>query len=151
MELDLQNPLIYSKIKKYDDFFKTCHVGDTYVWGPMRGRTWGPSRGAVKSVITKIKKSMVFSTIVYQTNLTDIQATKNMGVNIHYAFNYGVPLYKYIGPTSENIQKKQNVIEHLTDFLVEARLRPFEEGGSITFIGEDYRAGRDTFNQLFIC
>jgi hypothetical protein len=121
------NTLLYVKINNYTEFINKCQVGDIYVWG----RT--------KSVITQIKQDTVLSMVLNQ----DGSRGRDMGVIVTLGFSYGVPIYKYIGPTAEDIQQKQDNIDHLYAFLVEARLKPIIEEGCIAFIGEDFRQGQE--------
>jgi hypothetical protein len=133
MEAELQNPLLYTKLKYYENFVHLCHVGDTYVWE------------TTKSVITYIKQDTVISRVVNQ----DGSKGREMGVIITLGFSYGIPIYKYVGPTAENAKKKQELIDELATFLFEARVRPFEEG-PISFVGEDYRSGREEFKGFYV-
>jgi hypothetical protein len=121
------NTLLYVKINNYTEFINKCHVGDTYVWKE------------IKSVITYIKDDIVLSQVVNQ----DGSKGRDMGVIITLGFDYGATIYKYIGPTAEDIQQKQDNINHLYAFLVEARLKPIIEEGCIAFIGEDFREGQE--------
>jgi hypothetical protein len=130
LESDLQNPLFYYKIKDYYTFNYMCHVGDTYVYD------------GVKSVITEIKQDLIISIVVNK----DGTAGRHMGTIITLALTFGTPIYKYIGPTNKELQQKQENIDHLQDFLVEARLKPLEQG-CISFIGEDYREGREDYRE----
>ena len=126
---DLQNTSLYYKINDYYTFNYMCHVGDTYVYN------------GVKSVITQIEQDLILSIVINQ----DGTSGRDMGTIITLALTFGIPIYKYIGPTNKELQQKQDNIDHLQDFLVEARLKPLEQG-CISFIGEDYREGREVFN-----
>jgi hypothetical protein len=55
-------------------------------------------------------------------------------------------IFKVRGPTEEDIQKKQDNIREVNEFILEERLRPvnLDEVG-ISFVGEDYREGRTAF------
>ena len=127
---NFQNPLLYYKITDYCTFTYLCHVGDTYVYD------------GVKSIITEIKQDLIISIVINQ----DGTEGRHMGTIITLALTFGIPIYKYIGPTVKELQQKQENIAHLQDFLVEARLKPIIEQGCISFIGEDFREGRDDFN-----
>jgi hypothetical protein len=130
LSTNLLNPLLYYKITDYGAFTYLCHVGDTYVYD------------GVKSVITQIKQDLILSIVINQ----DGTSGRDMGTIITLALTFGIPIYKYIGPTVKELQQKQENIIHLQDFLVEARLKPIIEQGCISFIGEDFREGREDFN-----
>ena len=61
-------------------------------------------------------------------------------------------VYKKKIQTIEDIQNKLNTNNNLNQFIEEAKLRPVElnEVG-ISFIGEDYRYGRELFYQKNVC
>ena len=128
---NFQNPLLYYKITDYGTFTYLCHVGDTYVYD------------GVKSIITEIKQDLIISIVINQ----DGTEGRHMGTIITLALTFGTPIYKYIGPTVKELQQKQENIAHLQDFLIEARLKPIIEQGCISFIGEDFREGRDDFRE----
>ena len=128
LSTELKNPLLYVKIKDYADFINKCHVGDTFVW-----------RG-IKKVITQISKNSVMSRVVKSCVVNQDGTTGiEMGLIISLGLPYGLPMYKYIGPTAEDIRQKQDNINTLYAFLVEARMKPIIEEGCIAFIGEDFR------------
>lgn len=130
LSTNFQNPLLYYKITDYGTFNYLCHVGDTYVYD------------GVKSIITEIKQDLIISIVINQ----DGTEGRHMGTIITLALTFGTPIYKYIGPTVKELQQKQENIAHLQDFLIEARLKPLEQG-CISFIGEDFREGREDFRQ----
>ena len=111
------NELLYDKINDYTELCK--RVGDIYVWEKNAG------------IVTLIKKDIV---------------SMNMEMIITFSSAINASIYKYIGPTAEDIQQKQDNIVHLQDFMVEAKVRPIEQG-CISFIGEDYREGREDFRE----
>ena len=55
-------------------------------------------------------------------------------------------IFKVRGPSEEDIQKKQDNIREVNEFILEERLRPvnLDEVG-ISFVGEDYREGKTAF------
>ena len=126
--LDLQNPLLYYKIMGWDEFMNSCRVGDTCVCV------------GVKNVITEIKEYFVLSIVINQDGNMETNRTLTL------ALTWLCPIYKYIGPTNKELQQKQENINNLQDFLFEARLKPLEQG-CISFIGEDFREGREDFRE----
>jgi hypothetical protein len=115
---ELSNPLLYTKMEHYFDFVRNVYLGDTYV------------SYNTQSVITRINREMIISTT---------EAGKTVCLDINFAYNNRVPIYKYIGPTAKNLQQKQDTINQLGDCLMDARHRIINEEGCISFIGEDYR------------
>ena len=115
---ELSNPLLYTKMNQYFDFVRNVYLGDTYV------------SYNTKSVITRINREMIISTT---------ESGKTVCLDINVAYNNNVPIYKYIGPTTKDLQQKQDTINQLGDCLMDAKLRIMDEEGCISFIGEDYR------------
>lgn len=49
-------------------------------------------------------------------------------------------------PTDEDRKNKKTNIDELKDFIYEKKAEPIENSPSISFIGEDYRKAKDSFN-----
>ena len=137
--LDLQNPALYSKLENYIDFVRNDHLGDTYVCFQTQ------------SVITRINREFILS--------LNTESGKTMCLDLDFAYKNNVPIYKYVGPKVEEINKKKKNYEHLAKFLFDARLIQTEECDGLAFVGEDYREKereevrerRDIFDNLFDC
>ena len=126
------NNQLLLKINSSEEFLKACHVGDIFILGDISTR------------ITSIQQNMI-----YGYYLDYLGRNKNMGINVYIHYLFTDPkFYKYIGPKTEEIQNKQNITNHLNDLFVELRLEPINNGGNISFIGEDFREGRDKFYTL---
>ncbi len=117
--LNLQNPVLYSKLETYIDFVRNVHLGDTYVCFQTQ------------SVITRINQEFILS--------YDIESRKTVCLDIRFAYKNNVPIYKYVGPKVEDINNKKKNFEHLAKFLFDARLIQTEECDGLAFVGEDYR------------
>ena len=123
---ELSNSLLYTKMDCYLDFVRNVHLGDTYV------------SYNTKSVIIRFNCEMIIS--ITETGKTIV-------TDIYFAYKNNVPIYKYVGPTTKDLQQKQDTISQLCDCLIDARLQTMEEEGCISFIGEDYRMYKELHNK----
>jgi hypothetical protein len=143
----LNNSRLYIKINNPAEFIKEFRVGDEIIfYSPL-------SNNNIFSVlIIEINDSCVKYTNAkqFKQQFSCIGHFKS-DIRIEYLFpnrNYTSPLhiFKVRGPSCEDIQKKQDNIREVNDFILEERLRPvnLDEVG-ISFVGEDYREGKTAF------
>jgi hypothetical protein len=145
----LNNSQLYTKINNPAEFKKEFRVGDEIIFcsSPLSDNSYFSDFNSV--LITEINDLYVKYTNSKQFNL----CTKPLKrcdrienfilIQITWASR---DIFKVRGPSEEDIQKKQDNIREVNEFILEERLRPvnLDEVG-ISFVGEDYREGKTAF------
>ena len=150
----LNNSRLFTKINNPAEFIKELHVGDEIIFcAPIMNNnkclyTYGVLILEINDIRVKYTNSKQFKQ--HQSCSGHFKTSvriESLFRNITYAGNISyLHMFKERGPTEEDIQKKQDNIREVNDFILEERLRPvnLDEVG-ISFVGEDYREGRTAF------
>ena len=150
----LNNSRLFTKINNPAEFIKELHVGDEIIFcAPIMNNnkclyTYGVLILEINDIRVKYTNSKQFKQ--HQSCSGHFKTSvriESLFRNITYAGNISyLHMFKERGPTEEDIQKKQDNIREVNDFILEERLRPvnLEEVG-ISFVGEDYREGKTAF------
>ena len=142
----LNNKQLYTKIINSIELMNEFSVGDEMVIYDPLNKNYN-LRSIMYSIILEINNThIVFRTTICKNK--KISSTSKL--TITYLFNIlnnnKIIVYKKKIQTIEDIKNKQNLLNDFNQFIIEAKLRPFELNElTITFIGEDYRNGRDLF------
>jgi hypothetical protein len=149
----LNNSRLYIKINNPAEFIKEFRIGDEIIFcSPL---TNYHNCSDINSVlIIEINDSHVKYTNAAQIKQPYCRGHFKSNIRIEYLFpnmtyfknKSPLHIFKVRGPTEEDIQKKQDNIREVNEFILEERLRPvnLDEVG-ISFVGEDYREGRTAF------
>ena len=150
----LNNSQLYTKIKNPAEFIKEFRVGDEIIFcsSPLSDNSYYSDFNS--ELILEINDLYFKYTNSKQYNLqpnytkhfkanTNIRIKDFILIQITWLFR---DIFKVRGPSCEDIQKKQDNIREVNEFILEERLRPvnLDEVG-ISFVGEDYREGRTAF------
>lgn len=142
----LNNKQLYTKIINSIELMNEFSVGDEMVIYDPLNKNYN-LRSIMYSIILEINNThIVFRTTICKNK--KISSTSKL--TITYLFNIlnnnKIIVYKKKIQTIEDIKNKQNLLNDFNQFIIEAKLRPIELNElTITFIGEDYRNGRDLF------
>jgi hypothetical protein len=151
----LNNSRLFTKINNPAEFIKELHVGDEIIFcAPIMNSTkclynYGVLILEINDIRVKYTNSKQFKQ--HQSCSGHFKTSvriESLFRNITYAGNISyLHLFKERGPTEEDIQKKQDNIREVNDFILEERLRPvnLDDVGWISFVGEDYREGQTAF------
>ena len=142
----LNNKQLYTKIINSIELMNEFSVGDEMVIYDPLNKNYN-LRSIMYSIILEINNThIVFRTTICKNK--KISSTSKL--TITYLFNIlnnnKIIVYKKKIQTIEDIKNKQNLLNDFNQFIIEAKLSPIELNElTITFIGEDYRNGRDLF------
>ena len=142
----LNNKQLYTKIINSIELMNEFSVGDEMVIYDPLNKNYN-LRSIMYSIILEINNThIVFRTTICKNK--KISSTSKL--TITYLFNIlnnnKIIVYKKKIQTIEDIKNKQNLLNDFNQFIIEAKLRPIELNElTITFIGEDYRNGRNLF------
>ena len=147
----LNNSRLFTKINNPAEFIKEFRVGDEIIfYSPLSNN----NIDMYSVLIIEINDSHVKYTNSKQFKQPYCRGHFKSNTRIEYLFpnmtyfkNISpLHIFKVRGPTEEDIQKKQDNIREVNEFILEERLRPvnLDEVG-ISFVGEDYREGKTAF------
>ena len=136
IEKKIDNQELYIEYTNIHDIHKNIKSGDILILA-SKCTTF-------KTFCKVISSSALDNTIYYSCNHLNQPQTK-VNANCDWLLST-CRIYIFIGPTEHEIFKKIDFINILKEFLCDATYIPVEENNiNITFIGEKYRKGRDTF------
>jgi hypothetical protein len=144
----LNNSRLYIKINNPAEFIKEFRVGDEIIFcSPLSNN----NIYMYSVLIIEINDSCVKYTNAKPLNcrghFKSYISIEYLFPNMTYFKNISpLHIFKVRGPSCEDIQKKQDNIREVNEFILEERLRPvnLDEVG-ISFVGEDYREGKTAF------
>ena len=149
----LNNSQLFTKINNPAEFIKEFRVGDEIIFcSPLSNHIISDINSVlileINDLYVKYTNSKQFKQQPYfREHFKSNRRIEYLFLNMTY-FKYMSPLhiFKVRGPSCEDIQKKQDNIREVNEFILEERLRPvnLDEVG-ISFVGEDYREGRTAF------
>ena len=142
----LNNKQLYTKIINSIELMNEFSVGDEMVIYDPLNKNYN-LRSIMYSIILEINNThIVFRTTICKNKKISSTSKLTMTYLFNILNNNKIIVYKKKIQTIEDIKNKQNLLNDFNQFIIEAKLRPFELNElTITFIGEDYRNGRDLF------
>lgn len=145
------NKQLYSTITNSIQFMNEVNIGDKILIGYLNNNNNNiEDINHLHLLISEINDINIEGNFVNQY-MPEIVVSKIIWCSIYFFNNLNnkhIKVYKKKVQTIEDIQNKINMINNLNQFIEEAKLRPVElnEVG-ISFIGKDYRNGRELFYQ----
>ena len=142
----LNNKQLYTKIINSIELMNEFSVGDEMVIYDPLNKNYN-LRSIIYSIILEINNThIVFRTTICKNKKISSTSKLTMTYLFNILNNNKIIVYKKKIQTIEDIKNKQNLLNDFNQFIIEAKLRPIELNElTITFIGEDYRNGRDLF------
>ena len=142
----LNNKQLYTKIINSIELMNEFSVGDEMVIYDPLNKNYN-LRSIMYSIILEINNThIVFRTTICKNKKISSTSKLTMTYLFNILNNNKIIVYKKKIQTIEDIKNKQNLLNDFNQFIIEAKLRPIELNElTITFIGEDYRNGRDLF------
>jgi hypothetical protein len=134
IETKIDNQALYMEYINIYDMHKNIKTNDIIVLGSKYS--------TFKTFCKVISISSLDNTINYSCNHL-YQSQTNVKYNC-FELLQNCRIFKFIGPTEQQILKKIDFINILKDFLYDATYLPVDNT-NIKFIGEEYRNGRDIF------
>ncbi len=150
----LNNSQLFTKINNPAEFIKEFRVGDEIIFcsSTLSDNSYFSDFNSVlileiNDLYVKYTNSKQFKQPYCRGHFKSNTRIEYLFPNMTYFKNISpLHIFKVRGPTEEDIQKKQDNIREVNEFILEERLRPvnLDEVG-ISFVGEDYREGRTAF------
>jgi hypothetical protein len=146
----LNNSRLFTKINNPAEFIKEFRVGDEIIiCSSSDNHSFTYLNGVlileINDLYVKYTNSKQFNLAPYCTKAFECYDRIEDFILVQITW-LSRDIFKVRGPTEEDIQKKQDNIREVNDFILEERLRPvnLDEVG-ISFVGEDYREGKTAF------
>ena len=149
----LNNSQLYAKINNQAEFIKEFRVGDEIIFcSPLSNNHIISDINSVlileiNDLYVKYTNSKQFKQPYCREHFKSNTRIEYLFPNMTYFKNMSpLQIFKVRGPSCEDIQKKQDNIREVNEFILEERLRPvnLDEVG-ISFVGEYYREGKTAF------
>lgn len=132
----LENKILYTEITSVDSIYKNIKENDNIILLPKNGNC---------TCLCNVVSLMPLNNSIYYI-CNHLQQNESKSWCNCYHLLHKCRIFKYNGPTEEEILKKNEVVQHLNEFVYNAKYEPVEfEEIKISFIGEEYRNGRNKF------